>query len=166
MKLSYAALVPVDRARYSDENCSIRRTLDVIGERWTLLILREAFYGVRRFEELVRGTGCPRNVLSDRLRTLVEQEVLARTPYKEPGRRARSEYRLTDKGRELYPLLVALMQWGDRWSADPPGPAVILSHTDCGQPLGVSLTCAAGHGPLGHRDVTVEPGPGARLIAA
>ncbi len=155
----------VERFRYSSENCSIRRTLDIVGERWTLLVLREAFYGVRRFEDFVRALGSPRDVLSRRLRTLVAEGILERRPYQDPGARARTEYRLTEKGRELLPVLVALMQWGDRWTADIEGPAVQPIHSGCGQPVGVALTCAAGHGPLTAREVAVQPGPGARLVA-
>jgi DNA-binding HxlR family transcriptional regulator len=154
-----------DRFRYSDDNCSIRRTLDIVGERWTLLVLREAYYGVRRFEDFVRALGCPRDVLSARLRTLVDEEILVRRPYREPGKRRRDEYRLTAKGRELFPALVALLQWGDRWTADPEGPAVRLTHRDCGEPLTMTMTCEAGHGPLTVRDVQAEPGAGARLVA-
>jgi DNA-binding HxlR family transcriptional regulator len=154
-----------ERFRYSSENCSIRRTLDVVGEKWTLLVLRESYYGVRRFEDFARGLGCARNLLSARLNTLVEQGILRREPYKEPGARTRVEYHLTDKGRELLPVLLALMQWGDRWTADPAGPAAEVNHVDCGKPVSVTLTCAAGHGPLTSRDTRVRPGTGARLVA-
>jgi|SRR5271165_6214041 len=154
-----------DRLSYSTENCSIRRTLEIVGERWTLLILREAFYGVRRFEDFVRLLGSPRDVLSRRLRALVEDGILERRPYREPGSRARTEYRLTTKGRELFPVLVALMDWGDRWTADPAGPAAQVIHNDCGERVSVTLACAAGHGPLSAREITVEPGPGAKLVA-
>jgi DNA-binding HxlR family transcriptional regulator len=154
-----------DRFSYSADNCSIRRTLDIVGERWSLLVLREAFYGVRRFEDFVRALGCPRDVLSARLKTLVDEEILARQPYREPGKRARDEYRLTPKGLELFPALLALLQWGDRWAADAAGPAVRLTHRACGEPLGLTLECAAGHGPLSARDVDAQPGPGAKLVA-
>ena len=154
-----------DRFSYSAENCSIHRSLEVVGERWTLLVLREAFYGVRRFEDFVRTLGCPRDVLSARLRTLVDEGILKREPYREPGARARSEYRLTEKGLELFPALLALMQWGDRWRADPSGPAVELTHRGCGEPLEIIMSCGAGHGPLTVRDVAAVPGPGARKVA-
>jgi DNA-binding HxlR family transcriptional regulator len=154
-----------DRSRYSAENCSIRRTLDVVGEKWTLLVLREAFYGVRRFDDFARGVGCARNILSARLHTLVEEELLRREPYREPGQRSRVEYRLTDKGLELFPVVVALMQWGDRWAVDPEGPPVEITHRDCGEPVAVTMTCAAGHGPLTARDTEAVPGAGARLVA-
>ena len=154
-----------DRLRYSAENCSVTRTLEVIGEKWTLLVLREAFFGVRRFDDFQRIIGCARNVLSARLATLVDQGILRREPYREPGSRRRYEYRLTGKGRELFPVLIALMQWGDRWESDPAGPPVELRHDGCDQPVEVTLTCAAGHGPLAVRDARAAPGPGARMVA-
>jgi len=154
-----------DRFRYSADNCSIHRTLDIVGERWSLLVLREAFYGVRRFDDFVRALGCPRDVLSARLKTLVDEEILTRQPYREPGKRARGEYRLTPKGLELFPALLALLQWGDRWTADAAGPAVRLTHRDCGEPLTMTMGCTAGHGPLTVRDVDAQPGPGAKLVA-
>ena len=154
-----------DRLHYSAENCTIRRTLDIVGERWTLLVLREAFYGVRRFEDFVRLLGSPRDVLSARLKTLVDEKILERGPYREPGKRARSEYRLTEKGLELFPALLALMQWGDRWTADPAGPPVELTHRGCGEPLTMEMSCVGGHGPLTIRDVEAKPGAGAKLAA-
>lgn len=155
----------IDRLAYSAENCSIRRTLDVVGEKWTLLVLREAFYGVRRFDDFQRAIGCARNILSRRLATLVEHGILERHGYREPGSRPRSEYRLTDKGRELFPALVGLLQWGDRWTADPEGAAVELRHDGCGAAIAVELRCAAGHGPLSEHDVDAVPGPGAIAAA-
>jgi DNA-binding HxlR family transcriptional regulator len=154
-----------DRLAYSAENCSIRRTLDVVGEKWTLLVIRDAFYGVRRFDDFHRAIGCARNILAARLATLVEHGILERHAYREPGSRPRFEYRLTDKGRELYPALVALKLWGDRWMADPEGAAVELRHKDCGAAVGVALRCTAGHGPLVARDVVPEPGPAAIAAA-
>jgi DNA-binding HxlR family transcriptional regulator len=165
VKLSYPWHVHADRFSYSAENCSIQRSLDIVGERWTLLVLREAFYGVRRFEDFVRASGCPRDALSARLNTLVREGIMRREPYREPGRRARNEYRLTEKGIELFPALLALLQWGDRWAADPGGPAVELTHRDCGEPLQMTMGCGAGHGPLSARDVQARPGPGAQKVA-
>jgi DNA-binding HxlR family transcriptional regulator len=158
-------MLTADRFRYSSENCSIHRTLDVVGEKWTLLVLREAFYGVRRFDEFARALGCARNILSARLATLVDEGLLERRPYREPGQRARVEYRLTEKGHELFPVLIALLQWGDRWEGDPEGPAVEIRHRDCGEKVAVTMSCAAGHGPLTVRDIEPVPGSGARLIA-
>jgi DNA-binding HxlR family transcriptional regulator len=150
-----------DRFHYSAENCSIRRTLDIIGERWSLLVLREAFYGLRRFDDFVRVLHCPRDVLSARLRTLVNEGIMVPRPYREEGSRSRNEYRLTAKGRDLFPTLLALMQWGDRWAADSDGPPVEVRHRRCGEPIEVELRCAAGHGPLTAHDARVTPGPGA-----
>jgi DNA-binding HxlR family transcriptional regulator len=154
-----------ERLVYSTANCSVKRTLDVIGEKWTLLVLREAFFGVRRFEDFQRILGCASNILSARLATLVDQGVMRREPYQDPGTRPRYEYRLTESGIELFPILVALTQWGDRWTADPEGPAVDILHRDCEEPVSVTITCAAGHGPLTARDTRGVPGPGARLAA-
>ncbi|QTV79786.1 winged helix-turn-helix transcriptional regulator [Microbacterium sp. NIBRBAC000506063] len=106
---------------YDTGNCSVQRTLEVIGEKWTILVLREAFNGVRRFDQIRDHTGMSDAVLSARLRTLVDQGVLAAVPYKEPGARTRYEYRLTEKGLDLYPVLIALLQWGDKHRADPAG---------------------------------------------
>jgi DNA-binding HxlR family transcriptional regulator len=154
-----------DRFRYSAENCSIGRTLDIVGEKWTLLVLREAFYGVRRFADFHRALGCARNLLSARLRTLVEEGILSRAPYHDPGARVRFEYRLTDKGMELFPALVALMQWGDRWTADPQGPPVELRHRDCGHRVRVELRCTGEHGHLVAYDTEALPGSGAKPAA-
>jgi DNA-binding HxlR family transcriptional regulator len=154
------------RAAFDAETCSIKRTLDVLGERWTLLVLREAFYGVRRFEDFQRHIGCARNVLASRLAGLVEEGVMRREPYREPKRRARHEYRLTEKGRDLLPILIALMQWGDRWRAGEGGPAVEVRHRGCGAPVEVIVRCADGHGPLTARDTRPMPGPGAVRRAA
>ena len=154
-----------DRFRYSAENCSIARTLSVVGEKWTLLILREAFYGVRRFDDFHSALGCARNLLATRLKTLVENGLLERVVYQVDKGRSRHEYRLSDKGRELFPAVVALMQWGDRWTADGTGPPVELFHRDCGEPVTAQLICRAGHAELGARDIGAVPGPGAVSIA-
>lgn len=130
---------------YLPEDCSIGRTLALIGERWTMLVLREAFRGVRRFDDIRDNTGAPRQVLSARLAVLVEHGILRREPYQVLGQRARHEYRLTRKGMDLYPVLVSLLQWGDRYVADPAGPPIRLIHTGCGAQVGVTLRCADGH---------------------
>ncbi|MCO1656978.1 winged helix-turn-helix transcriptional regulator [Pseudonocardia humida] len=146
--------------------CSVARTLAVVGERWTLLVLREAFYGVRRFADIQARLGVARNLLAARLATLVEHGILVRSPYRDPGSRVREEYRLTDRGRELFPILVALMQWGDAHLADPTGPSVLIEHRDCGRPVRAELRCTAGHKGLGARDTRAvhrsgsESGPG------
>jgi DNA-binding HxlR family transcriptional regulator len=155
-----------DRDRYSSENCSVKRTLDVVGEKWTLLVLREAFYGARRFDQFHARIGCARNVLSERLATLVTGGLMQRVPYKTAGQRQRHEYRLTDKGRDLMTAVVALMQWGDRWEADRDGPPVTVLHRDCGHPVEAVLRCAHDHQPLTAGDTEAVPGPGARLVDA
>lgn len=112
-------------AKLADSTCSIARSLSVLGERWTLLILREAFLGATRFAEFKDGLGVAPDVLSDRLATLVEYGVLDREPYQEPGARTRYEYRLTDAGRELYVVMGALQQWGDEHLPCPEGPSML-----------------------------------------
>ena len=150
----------------SAENCSVARTLAVIGDRWTILVLREVFNGLRRFDEIQRHLGIPRPILSDRLRRLTEEGVLIRTEYREPGQRARHEYRLTATGLELQTVLLALMEWGDRHPAVPGGAARVVRHRDCGAPLHVQLVCDAGHVVTSPRDVVGAEGPGARRLAA
>jgi DNA-binding HxlR family transcriptional regulator len=150
---------------YDTTNCTIGAAVDMIGEKWTFLVLREAFSGVRRFADMQRRTGAPRQILSDRLARLVDEGLMRKVPYREDGQRSRLEYKLTDKGMDLYPILVALMHWGDQYAAGPAGPMTTLTHRDCGEPISVQVTCAAGH-PVGSaREVTMLPGPGARKVA-
>ncbi|MEE2061347.1 winged helix-turn-helix transcriptional regulator [Rhodococcus artemisiae] len=146
---------------YSTDNCSVQRTMNIIGEKWTMIVLREVFNGVRRFEQMRRHTGISEPVLSARLRTLVDAGVLDTVPYQESGHRTRHEYRLTDKGRDLYPILIALLQWGDRYCADPEGPALTVRHHDCGEPIAAVVQCEAGH-RVEPRNAHVLPGPGAQ----
>ena len=150
---------------YDSANCAIGAAVGIIGERSTFLVLREAFNGVRRFDDMQRRTGMPRQVLSQRLARLVSEGLLRRVPNRESGQRSRDEYRLTDKGLDLYPVLVALMQWGDRYAVGSAGPQVLLRHRDCGEPLRMQMACDAGHIVESARDVTPVPGPGARKIA-
>jgi len=147
---------------WSSENCSVARTLDVIGEKWTLVVLREVFQGIRRFEDMRARTGIPRQVLSTRLASLVDDGILRRESYREPGQRERQEYRLTRKGIDLHPVLLSLMTWGDRYLADPDGPSLELYHRDCGGAVVLEMRCSAGHGELTARDVRPQPGPAAR----
>ena len=151
-----------DRLDYDAENCTIAKTLAIVGEKWTLLIIRDLFYGLRRFDDLHRSVGCARTVLSDRLATLVAHDLVARAEYRAPGQRSRLEYRLTEKGVDLFPALQALREWGDRWEADPQGPPVIVRHRDCGAALRGEVRCADGHGPLAARDAQAGPGPAAK----
>jgi hypothetical protein len=113
-----------------------------------------------------RRTGMPRQVLSDRLARLVGEGLLRKVPYQESGQRGRYEYRLSQKGLDLYPVLVALMEWGDRYETSSEGPQVLLTHRDCGAPVGLQLACADGHQLESARDVTPLPGPGARKVAS
>jgi DNA-binding HxlR family transcriptional regulator len=128
------------KTRFADMECSVARTLDVVGERWSLLILRDAFYGVRRFDDFQRNLGIARNVLTDRLTKLVGQGVLERQPYQD--RPPRYEYRLTEKGRDLLPVVLAMMRWGDRWTAGESGPPVTLTHTGCGASTEPHVVCS------------------------
>lgn len=150
---------------YDSANCAIGSAVAVIGERASFLVLREAFNGVRRFDAMQRRTGLPRQVLSDRLARLVGQGLLRKVPYREGGQRWRHEYRLTQKGLDLYPVLVALMQWGDEHAVGTAGPPVLLRHRDCGKPVRLQLACQAGHTLESAREVTPVPGPGARKLA-
>jgi DNA-binding HxlR family transcriptional regulator len=150
---------------YDTANCAIGAAVGILGERPTFLVLREAFNGVRRFDDMQRRTGMPRQVLSQRLARLVAEGLLRKVRYQESGQRSRDEYRLTDKGLDLYPVLVALMEWGDRYASDADGPPVLLRHRDCGEPVRLQLTCAAGHVLESAREVTPVPGPAARKIA-
>jgi DNA-binding HxlR family transcriptional regulator len=146
------------RADYREQNCSVARSLELIGERWTLLIIREAFRGTRRFDDFHRALGIARNVLQARLERLVEADVLRRVRYQD--RPARFEYRLTDKGIDLWPVLVALLQWGDRYAA-PGGPPVVLRHKGCGGELDDRRRCVRCGAELTARDVVGVAGPGA-----
>jgi DNA-binding HxlR family transcriptional regulator len=146
---------------FGNDNCSVARTLGIIGERWTFLVLREAFMGVRRFDELQRNTGVARNILAARLRKLVDSRILERRRYQD--RPPRFEYRLTERGLDLYPAIVALLQWGDRHAAHPAGRPVLLEHKGCGKEPSPRLVCSACGEPVAARDVRAKPGPGARL---
>jgi DNA-binding HxlR family transcriptional regulator len=146
----------VDEVLWDRSRCSVAGTLAVVGEKWSLLVLREAFLGVRRFADFQRVLGAPRAVLTERLATLVEQGILRRVPYQAEGERQRHEYRLTEKGIDLYPTLVALMQWGDRYLSDGDAP-VELEHRDCGSPVHLGLVCERGHQLSGAREVRPAP---------
>jgi DNA-binding HxlR family transcriptional regulator len=143
---------------YDGQNCSIARTLELIGERWTMLVVREAFLGRRRFDELADRLGIARNVLAARLARLVEEGVLERVRYQE--RPERFEYHLTAKGRDLWPVLMSLLQYGDRHYA-PAGPPLQVTHRGCGGRLTPHLTCDRCGAELGPADVQARPGPGA-----
>ncbi len=137
--------------------CAIGAALEHLGDRWSLLVLREAFFGVRRFEELHRNTGAARNILTDRLRRLVDAGILRRERYNEHP--PRDEYRLTEKGLELYPVIVSLASWGTRWGELETGPAVQLQHRACGAIVEPRLTCPECGEPVEAREMRAVPGP-------
>ncbi len=139
------------RSSFAGMECSIARTLEVVGEWWTLLVLREAFRGVRRFDEMQASLGVARNILTARLRTLEAHGIVERRRYQD--RPPRFEYRLTGKGRDLYPVLVALMQWGDRYAVGVDGPPVLLIHTGCDHDANPVLTCGQCGEPVTARDI-------------
>lgn len=151
----------MERTSYSASNCTIAATLGLLGEKWTLLIIRESFFGATRFEQFASVLGCPRNILSERLSKLVDEGILERSGYREPGKRTRSEYRLTEAGQALMPVLLAFMQWGDRHRPAAGGPPVVVEHVDCGEPLRLVLTCSQGHVVTRPADGVIVPGPGA-----
>ena len=144
---------------YKGQNCSIARTLELVGERWTTLILRDVFLGVRRFEELQGDLGVARNVLAARLERLLAAGVLEKVPYQ--SRPLRHEYRLTEKGLDLWPVLFELMRWGDRHASSPGGPPVLVRHRGCGGIIGERRICGRCSQPVGIADVRAELGPGA-----
>ncbi|WP_040808905.1 winged helix-turn-helix transcriptional regulator [Nocardia concava] len=156
--------------RIDPVNCSMGRALSVVGERWSLLIVREAIDGATRFSDFRDRLGIASNLLSSRLDSLVDAGVLQRIPYQEPGSRQRHEYRLTERGMDLRPTLVALLEWGDKYLADPEGPSVVVRHHspdtdhDCDEPVRIVLECAAGHTHLPPTAIRRTPGPGARFV--
>jgi DNA-binding HxlR family transcriptional regulator len=145
------------RRDYEGQNCSIARALEVVGERWTLLIIRDVFLGRRRFDQLQESLGVARNVLTDRLNRLVEEDILERVPYSE--RPARFEYRLTDKGRELNVALTALRQWGDKHLSEKP--PTLLRRKNDKKPV-IAALVPKGAEVLRPNEVEVVPGPGSR----
>lgn len=147
------------RASFSDMNCSIAQSLEVIGEWWTMLILRDCFLGIRRFDDFVDRLGIARNVLTNRLDTLVQAGVLQRTPYDEA--RGRYDYTLTDKGRALWPVLTALRQWGDEWVLGTGNEPLQLEHRTCGHVATIQPTCSHCGEIVEARAVRAVAGPGA-----
>lgn len=146
---------------YEHQACSIARSLELIGDRWTLLIIRDALRGVRRFDDFRARLGVAHNVLSDRLARLTEAGVFERRLYQQ--RPDRYEYHLTEQGRDLWPVLMSLLVWGDRYLA-PEGPPLLVLHRNCGGRLTPQLTCADCEAHLGPGDVELRPGPGAGRV--
>ncbi|HEX6582885.1 MAG TPA: helix-turn-helix domain-containing protein [Thermoleophilaceae bacterium] len=120
--------------------CSVARALEAIGDRWTMLVIRDAFHGVSRFDDFQQRLGIARNVLTDRLNRLTDEGILVKHPYQE--RPERFEYRLTEKGLDLFPVLMSLMKWGDRHAPDADGPPLVVVHRDCGGEIDARLRCA------------------------
>jgi DNA-binding HxlR family transcriptional regulator len=150
---------------YDSSVCSVARTLEQVGDRWTVLILRDVFRGVRRFEELQQHLGISRDVLTRRLRGLVEAGILQRRGYRDEGTRERFEYAVTKAGAELTTVLLALLDWGDAHLPSPDGPPAVATHVGCGGTVHAELLCSHGHPVGSSREVAVEPGPGARRTA-
>jgi DNA-binding HxlR family transcriptional regulator len=149
----------VKKVSFADMECSVARSLEVIGEWWTLLIVRDAFLGVTRFDEFASRLGIARNVLTSRLDTLVEAGVMERVPYEE-GERPRYDYKLTRMGRDLYPVVVTLRQWGDRWLTGEGREPVLLEHVTCGHQVTAHLVCDHCDEALVPRETRAVAGPG------
>jgi DNA-binding HxlR family transcriptional regulator len=150
-------MLVVQRTSFEDMNCSVAQCLEVVGEWWSLLIVRDAFLGVRRFDDFQARLGISRNILNQRLTKLVDEGILERVPYQDNP--PRSEYRLTAKGGDLWHVLTAMRQWGDRWAA-PDGLPLRMRHATCGRVVKAVAVCSHCSEPLDLRSVTVEPGPG------
>lgn len=142
----------------AEQNCSVARTVSVVGDRWTLLVLRQAFLGTRRFGDFLEALGISRPLLKERLDKLVEHGVLSRVLYEQ--RPPRHEYRLTEKGVDLYPLLTAMVAWGDRWMSGPGGPPLELVHLPCAHAIHPQQVCPECGEPVDPRDMQARPGPG------
>ena len=139
---------------YVGQSCALARALEVLGERWTLLIVRDAFHGLTRFDEFLSSLGLATNILSTRLQKLVEHGVFER-------RGTRGSYHLTQKGRDLYPVVLTLMAWADRYEEGPDGPEVLILHTSCDHEAGGSLQCEYCGDPITLSDLRLVPAPGA-----
>lgn len=146
------------RTSFAKWPCSIARTVDLVGDWWTPLVLREAFYGTTRFDDFERILGIGRNVLTQRLNRLVEVGVLTRVPYQQNP--VRHNYVLTEKGRDLFPILAAMGSWGDKWLANEDGPPVVLMHTACDHPANAEVVCSHCREPLDAREIKPNLGPG------
>ncbi|MCQ9179721.1 helix-turn-helix transcriptional regulator [Streptomyces sp. IBSBF 2953] len=146
------------RKSFANWPCSIARTVDLLGDAWTPLVLREAFYGSRRFEEFQQGLGIARSTLADRLRRLVDEGLMEKRLYEsEPPRH---EYLLTDKGQDFFPVLAAITTWGDRWLAGDDGPPIALHHEVCGHDARPEVVCSACGEPVRSENTSARIGPG------
>jgi len=151
----------VPKQSFSDISCSIARAVEVVGQRWTPLVLRDLFAGMTRFEDIRRDLGIASNILAARLDELERHGVVERRRYQSAP--PRYEYLLTDKGRDLYPVIATLVAWGDKWLAGADGPPALIVHTECGCVTTAKTVCAQCGGELDARTATAAPGPGARL---
>ena len=145
-----------DRDTWTPTRCPIAKAFSVIGTRSAILVLREAYYGTRRFDDFARRVGLTDSAAAARLRELVEAGLLEKAAYQEPGQRTRYEYHLTQMGRDLMPAIVALAAWGDTYLQGDDGPALALTHLNCGKDVAVEVRCQAGH-VLGPGDIAVHP---------
>ena len=159
MQPGASRLAAVLQSTYASQTCSVARSLELVGERWTLLIVRNLFFGIRRFDALQANLGLARNVLASRLDKLVDAELVMRVPYSQKP--LRHEYRLTERGIDLWPVITSLMQWGDRNVPTPGGPPVLLEHRGCGGAVDDHRLCARCGARLDARDVIAHAGPGA-----
>jgi DNA-binding HxlR family transcriptional regulator len=148
----------VQRTSFAELNCSVAQCLEAVGEWWSLLIVRDAFLGVTRFGDFQARLGISRNILTRRLNRLVDNDILTRVPYQDHP--PRSEYRLTDKGRDLWHVVTAMRQWGDQWAA-PKGAPLTMKHIACGHPVSAVAACSHCGEPLSIGDITTMAGPGA-----
>jgi DNA-binding HxlR family transcriptional regulator len=148
----------MQRTNFGEMACSIARTLDVIGEPWSPLVLRDVYVGMNRFDQIQEDLGISRKVLTERLNHLVTHGILERRPY---DNRPRFEYHLTPKGMELFEVLMVMVRWGDRWLAGAAGPPVLYRHHTCGEISSVALRCATCGEPMHAANIDVLPGPGA-----
>ncbi|MEV6622390.1 helix-turn-helix domain-containing protein [Amycolatopsis sp. NPDC051106] len=146
------------RTSFAQWPCSIARTMDLLGDWWTPLVLRDAFYGVRRFDEFQQALGIARNTLADRLKRLVDEGLLEKVAYQaEP---VRYDYVLTEKGRDFYPVLLAMTRWGDKWLSSEAGPPITVHHAACGHDTHAEIVCADCGEPMTPADTRMRRGPG------
>jgi DNA-binding HxlR family transcriptional regulator len=148
----------MERTSFADMRCSLARGLEMIGDWWSPLIIRDLFLGVTRFDELVEDLGISRNLLALRLRALADNDIVERTPYRQ--RPVRYEYRLTEAGRDLVPAILALTAWGDRWARPKEGSPILFVHEGCGHRFQPQVTCSACGEALNAGAVKARPGPG------
>ena len=146
------------RTPFADWPCSIARAVDILGDWWTPLVLRESYYGVRRFDDFQKTLGIGRNILTQRLNRLVDEGLLVRRPYQDKP--LRNEYILTDKGRDFFPVLMAMVRWGDQWLSEEAGPPITLHHTTCDHDTHAEVVCSHCKEPLKLADTRTSLGPG------